>query len=190
MSRNKADLAYVTLNQLSTLTGMTYRTLKKKLADVDPAEDEEGNTLLYRPAEVLPVIYGVVNAEGAEIQAETKSYDIWKERARLAKFQADKAEIEVNTLRGNLIPAEQIEVSWSKMVSAFRSRILGIPAKLAIRAAAEGEVKVVEQMLKTECNEALSELSQYDPRDAGRQDLEEGGEISSSSSESDDQPVG
>lgn len=190
MSRSKVDLSYVTLNQLCTLTGMTYRTLKKKLAEVDPAEGDEENTLLYKPNEVLPIIYGIVDASGEEIEVEKKIYDLTNERARLAKFQADKAELEVSVIKGNLIPAEQVEHGWSKMAAAFRSKILGIPSKVAPQVAAEGDVRVIEQLLRTECNEALSELSEYDPRVAGSQDIKEGGEASGSAAEPDDQPVG
>lgn len=162
MSRQKADLARVSLNQLSTLTGKTYRTLKKVLADVPPASEESG-TFFYSPVEVLPIIYGVVRQEqdgAAEIGDGI--LDPVREKARLDKLRGDKVQIEIDVLREKLIPAERVELQWSKMAAAFRSKILNLPAKISPRLCAVKEIKEVEKILKAECNEALKELSEYD----------------------------
>lgn len=51
------------------------------------------------------------------------------ERARLAKAQADRVELEVQQLKGELIPAGVILENWEPIVGAARAKILAIPTK-------------------------------------------------------------
>ena len=52
------------------------------------------------------------------------------ERARLAAAQANRVELEVATLRGELIPADVILETWEPIVGAARAKILALPSKI------------------------------------------------------------
>jgi hypothetical protein len=52
------------------------------------------------------------------------------ERTRLAAAQADRTELEVEQMLGELIPAHAVLETWEPIVSAARSKVLAIPSKL------------------------------------------------------------
>ena len=73
------------------------------------------------------------------------------------------AELELAQMEGNLHDAEDIEREMTKMLAAFRARILSIPSKLAPKLIAQTEIAVIEDALQDEVHNALLELSEYDP---------------------------
>ncbi len=52
------------------------------------------------------------------------------ERARLSAAQANRVELEVATMRGELIPADVILETWEPIVGAMRAKILALPSKI------------------------------------------------------------
>jgi len=115
--------------------------------------------------------------------------DTYTERARLLKAQADKTELEVGTLKGNLLQIEQVESSWLTMVTSCRSRLLTIPSKSAHQIAALKEPQEIERFLKRTIYEALAELGNYDENEATTVD-EQGDEPLLSTAGTDSKPVG
>jgi phage terminase Nu1 subunit (DNA packaging protein) len=55
--------------------------------------------------------------------------DLTAERARLAKAQADKTELEVAELRGELVSAQEVIEAWTQYIAAIRARLLALPSK-------------------------------------------------------------
>ncbi len=96
-------------------------------------------------------------------QTDGQALDLNYERARLAKAQADKVQREIAVMDAKLIPADQVESVWGRMVSAFRARILALPSRVAPQVAVENDPHTVDAMLTDVCHEALTELSEYDP---------------------------
>ena len=88
--------------------------------------------------------------------------DTHHERARLIKAQADKTELEVAEMRGQLIPIEIIEHDWMQHVSSCRMRLLAIPSKSAFQIASLKEPAEIERFLKASIYEALTELARDD----------------------------
>lgn len=83
--------------------------------------------------------------------------NLGEERARLASAQADRAELEVKQLTGELIPAAVILESWEPVVGAARAKVLAIPskAKTAIPRLKDAELS----KLKTICRGVLEDLA-------------------------------
>lgn len=140
--------------------------------------------------ELVPSVMGYIKylqerASGREIL----STDAHLERARLLKAQADKTELEVKAMNGELIAAEQVEILWSGLVSAFRSRMLGLPVRCANLVMSMDSYQEIEGCLRSHIYEALEELSHYDPEQGGI-DIEESGEPIVPSAVLEDQPVG
>ena len=101
------------------------------------------------------------------------------ERTRLARLQADKEEIKVKRLRGELIPADAVIKHWEDMFLAFRAKILGIPPRAAMVAINATSIEDVEESMEKFLREALHELAgdgMPDEYKAMRQDSPQGTE--------------
>lgn len=86
-----------------------------------------------------------------------KDYDLTEERARLAAAQADRTELELETARGNLIPAEDVLAAWEPIVGAIRAKVLGIPSKLktALPKLTERDLQKIKKIVR----QTLEDLS-------------------------------
>lgn len=115
--------------------------------------------------------------------------DAHKERARLLKAQADKTELEVKTLKSELIPSDEIAAEWAGLVVAFRSRLLVLPTRGAHLATGLKEFHEIESGLRELVHEALNELSLYDPQTIGNPDFQNS-EIGGTTPLNDGEPVG
>lgn len=67
------------------------------------------------------------------ISSDGEVMDLPAERAKLTRIQAEKAELEVAVMRGDLIPAVELEESLISLASSFTLRLRAVP----VRAAAE-----------------------------------------------------
>ena len=78
----------VSYNQLTELTGKTYRTIKRRLNEsgVEPVA-KQVNTILFESTEALNAIYCDIKNKG--------ELDLQQERAKLAKRQTEKTKIQI-----------------------------------------------------------------------------------------------
>jgi len=86
--------------------------------------------------------------------------DIVEESTRLKKFQADKAELEVNQLEGKLIPAALVKNTWNDFVANAKAKLLNIPNNLAHQVLSVEDFNQAEDLIKKSIYEALEELSE------------------------------
>jgi phage terminase Nu1 subunit (DNA packaging protein) len=87
-----------------------------------------------------------------------RAYDFQKERARLTHQQADRVELENAITRGELIPADRVEETWTNHVLRMRSRLLALPSKMAPELLGVESAEEAEMMLLRAATEALAEL--------------------------------
>lgn len=85
-----------------------------------------------------------------------------KERARLAREQADNMALKNAVLRGELVPRGAFESELGKVFVAFRSRVMSIPDKAAPQVVGLNSIPEAKKLLGAFCDEALSELSGFD----------------------------
>lgn len=124
-------------------------------------------------------------------RAGTEKRDYAVERTRLTKAQADKVEMEINVLAGQLFPAEVVESVWSGMTAAARQRLLGLPYRLATSALAADSFAAIENAAFELITEALNELHRFDPADYQPRLATTGpGLAVETAAPADDQPVG
>jgi len=144
------------INELMTLTGKSFRTIKKRLESITP-EQENGNCgTLYDLRKVLPLLY--------RPSAEPKSltdYRILRDKseARLAEAKAQKLRLEVGLMKKKLVPLEIAEKEWAALVSTFRSRMLALPSRASLIVHDLETPQEIEMTLKEFIHEALTELS-------------------------------
>lgn len=80
------------------------------------------------------------------------------------KAKREKAEIELAHIKGRMHSSTEVEKVMNNMLASFRSRILAIPSKTAPSLIARDDISQIEQLLEVQVHEALSELSNYDPK--------------------------
>ena len=83
------------------------------------------------------------------------------EQTRLTKAKADKAEIELAELKGEMHSYTDVESAWTEDVMNAKTRLLAIPTKLAPELVGKS-VQEIQAALKKEIYEALYELAGYD----------------------------
>ena len=139
----------MTVNALADLTGLDRRRIKKAVSGLVP--ERSGRNSTYLPSEALPYIYC----------SEDGAYDLTQERARLAHFQADKAEHEARQISGELIEIEEVAEAVGQEYNNVRARLLAIPSKAAATVCHLSEPHEIQEVLRAAIHDALAELS-YD----------------------------
>jgi len=90
------------------------------------------------------------------------SYD--EARTRKVNAEAEIAELELAKVRGQLVVAEDVVKAWMDVLGNLKSKLTNIPAKAAPIVASESEAGMIQHVLTDLMNEALEELSAYDPK--------------------------
>lgn len=90
------------------------------------------------------------------------SYD--EARTRKVNAEAEIAELELAKVRGQLVVAEDVVKAWMDVLGMLKSKVTNIPAKAAPIVASESEAGMIQSILMDLVNEALEELSAYDPK--------------------------
>jgi phage terminase Nu1 subunit (DNA packaging protein) len=86
---------------------------------------------------------------------------LMRARERLVSAQADKEEMEVARMKGELIAAEEMRAAVGDMVNNCRARLLAVPSKLAPALKRMETPQDVERCLADAVREALDELKEY-----------------------------
>jgi hypothetical protein len=106
-------------------------------------------------------------------------------RTRKINAEAEISELELDKIKGALVLAEDVAKAWMDVLGALKGKLLSIPTKAAPIVAAESDAAMCQSILEDTINEALQELSNYDPKiNAGKSKpseaaLEDGNENSS-----------
>jgi phage terminase Nu1 subunit (DNA packaging protein) len=99
---------------------------------------------------------------GQEAQQEKGGHD-----ARRAAALADKAEMEVAEMRGQLVPADEIRDALHSAVMIMKTRILAVPTKAAARLGVK-DMAAAEKVIRDEVVEALEGLAKVEVAGAPR----------------------
>jgi len=170
----------VNIDTLTKLTGSTRRTILNKTTDLTRTTGT-GRELLFESKDALPLII-----KGRKESDKT----LESERTRLASAQAEKTELEVEVIKGNLIPSESVEAVVNNMISSFRSKMLSLPTKAAPSVVQMADTSEAEELLREYVYEALTELSEYDSEQYSTSDDKQGGETGSTTTSAVSKPVG
>lgn len=82
-------------------------------------------------AENINPTRAAAQAQGATLFGEERQQtSLTAERARLAKEQADAAEIKNAVLRRDLVVASEVEREWSAVLRKVRSGVLAVPSRM------------------------------------------------------------
>lgn len=93
-------------------------------------------------------------------KAESEQEQLLREqKIRLTTAQADTAELDLETKRGKLLVADEVELAWSGAVLRCRQRMLGLPATVAPLVVGKKNAVEIETVISDYIHEALVELS-------------------------------
>jgi hypothetical protein len=81
-------------------------------------------------------------------------------RARREEALASLAEIDLQTRRNELIPADQVEQAWSGIFSVVRTILLGLPNRIAGGVAGAATTQEISAAAMVVVREALYELAE------------------------------
>jgi len=152
VANRKTEVIKLTINQLSQITGKTFRTIKERLSNLEPVI-EDGTGTYYETIEALPLIF--------EIEGGKKKLSLHDARAILTMVQTEKAKVELHKMKGLLVVAEDVEKKIAAMVVAIRSKFLNVPNKaMPIWKSLKKDYEF-EQGLRELIEETLIELSDY-----------------------------
>lgn len=135
------------INGLAAELKRDRRTIARALSDVSPDGKLNGRDAWY-----------IVTAQNA-LDPDTEGLNPVREKARLDAAKADIAEIELATLRGDRIPADEVRELLDRVASVVRTNILAIPSKVAPLLHGKLTEAEREQLLSREIDEVLEALS-------------------------------
>lgn len=145
----------VSVQELAELLGLSPRRVQQLVADGVIPKAAHGSYDLGRSIRAY-----LKHLKGDGLASVPKDYTA--ERTRLVKAQADKAEMEVALQRGDLWNKDDVAAIWSDEILRCRSRLLVIPSKVAPVLAAISIPAEVQDVLKCEIYQALSELANHE----------------------------
>jgi len=85
-------------------------------------------------------------------------------RTRKVNAEAEISELELDKIKGALVLAEDVNKAWTDVLGALKGKLLSIPTKAAPVVSAESDASMCQSILEDAINEALQELSNYDPK--------------------------
>lgn len=111
---------------------------------------------------------------GQHEEEEESQAAYWEEKALHEKAKREMAELKLAKLKNRLHDADDVEMVMTNMLATFRSRILGIPQKIAPQILGMENLAEINEMINQELELALAELSEYNPEMfAGGEEIEE-----------------
>ena len=85
-------------------------------------------------------------------------------RARKMEADAQMAELELLKAKRELVAASDVQGAWIDVLSAMKAKLLALPTKCAPLIATETEIGIIQDIIEGQVNEALNELSAYEPQ--------------------------
>ena len=85
-------------------------------------------------------------------------------RTRKMNAEAELSELELAKVRNQLVIVEDVVKAWTDTLANLKAKLTSIPSKAAPIVASESDAGVIQAMLADLMNEALEELSNYDPK--------------------------
>lgn len=147
------NLRYLSMTQLSEVTGVDRRTVKSRLADLKPIKTE-ARAIIYDAHMALPLVLRT----GDKMSVSQIEKQMAEEQLRHEKAKADKISLEVQKMQGEVVNIEDVARTVGKEYSYVRAALLSIPSKRAKALAIEDDPAVIQSSLLEDINEVLSHM--------------------------------
>ena len=146
------NLRYLSMSQLSEVTGLDRRTVKDRLTKIKPYR-VEGKAIQFDSRKALPILFGFDNPEKKDLSKQLQEQEL-----KLQFAKTEKLELELKTIRAEHVPIEDVCKVVEKEFNYVRSAIQSIPSKRAKALSIETDPSIIQSMLSEDINEVLSNL--------------------------------
>lgn len=102
-------------------------------------------------------------AEGVGMELADGEVDFEEEKGLHERVKRHISELKLQIMKGELHKAEDVEIVMMDMLVAFKTKIMGIPSKVA-PILENRDAAFIKDRLTKEVIEALNELKDYDPK--------------------------
>lgn len=102
-------------------------------------------------------------AEGVGLDMVDGEINFDEEKALHERVKRHISELKLQTMKGELHKAEDVETVMMDMLAAFKTRMMNIPSKVAPILESH-DAAYIKDRLTNEVTEALNELKDYDPK--------------------------
>jgi len=163
------------LDTISKLLDLTPRRVQQLSKEGVIPKAERGRY------ELVPAVRGyIAYLKERSINPGVISFD--EVRARKTAAEAELAELELLEKKEQLVPMTEIVDTWLDMVSACRTKMLSMPAKLAPVVAVEESPAICKRLIEEQIVEALDEIARWIEEESESDESDADSEISSSTS--------
>ncbi len=159
----------LTKKDLAALFGVSTRTVTDwQNTDGFPQPRVDGRQRWYPASAVLQwwfdreVLKVIEGENGPSLNLNDARTKLAVAQTRKAEVETQMKEVELSKTRGDVISISAVADVWLDIVSAARSRMLSIPAKMASVIAPESDPMKIRELLETEIEESLDELSRFE----------------------------
>jgi len=146
---------------IAQVLGLSEKRIKQLTEDGIIPEYSDGNYKL------LPAVQGYIQYLQSQLANDGQATDLTKEKAQLTRIKREDAELSLQLKRNDLHQSADVEFIMTNMVIAFKAKLEVLPYKVLspILNAPDGDSKkdYLIDVLKAAVEEALEELSGYDP---------------------------
>jgi phage terminase Nu1 subunit (DNA packaging protein) len=156
------DQQLVTRARAAELLRRNGRTVTSALEDVPPDDATPGRPKRWRLATIKAALArrDTLNADYVRNGASASSTaSLTAARARLTGDKARIVELQRKRLEGSLVAADEVEAVWAHQVAVVRTRLLAIPAKIAVSLGMATTAMERQDIVRREIHAALDELS-------------------------------
>lgn len=113
--------------ELAELFGVSDRTIRDLVARGVIAKTPRGT---FNLRETIPAYTGHLREIAAARGNGAGNSSLTEARERQTREKADQIALRNGQLRGELLPAGQVEAQWVAITSAIRARLLSVPSRL------------------------------------------------------------
>ncbi len=145
------DIRYLSISQLSQVTGRDRRTVTSRLSALKPYKIF-GKSHIYDAHTALEAIYKVDSIDEIETQMAKASL-------RIEEGNAEKIDLQLAKMRGDQVEIETVAAIVEKEYGRVRAQHIAIANKTCRDLAVMTDPRLIKDFIEDAINESLSELT-------------------------------
>lgn len=142
----------VTRKELADIFGITDRTVSTWITKGLKSCGKRDRQLLYNTVDAITF-------RENEVMMNSTGLDFEAERTRKIKLEADKVELELRKMRGQLIETEQVINEWSASIIKCKTKLIAIAEKTSSMLLSFKNQHEARDFILNEIHQSLEELS-------------------------------
>jgi phage terminase Nu1 subunit (DNA packaging protein) len=159
---DKMDATIVNSITLGNIWGITDRRVRQLREESVISEVARGKFDLYDATRKYCDY--LRQAANANANSKETKLSLDTEKALHEKAKREKAELQLQVMRGEVHMGEDVERVMTDMLSRVRTKLLALPSKVAPMVIGYDNIAKIQAILNKHVCEALQELSDYDPQ--------------------------